>query len=217
MKKVTLILVSCLLFIIMATTACKQEQFHGWAPPIRGLHWGMKEDGVIKTMGLKPEDFERTEEDTRALVTIKKEYDIYGTTTAISLSFFNHRLTAISAKVKDEDIDGVDKRLSEELGEGDYRYSENTDSSGKDVVSVYRYDICIKEDPNLYELIKKTYLDSDFDLLKHIIPLKNSLGELPLTTCEFNLDMTSTGYGFLTIDGKAAAMLNYPKMLSKKD
>lgn len=217
MKKVTLILVSCMLFIIMAATACKQEQFHGWAPPIRGLHWGMKEDEVIKTMGLKPEDFTRTEEDRRALVTTKEEYNIYGTETAISLSFYNDYLTTISAGVKEEDINRVDKRLTEELGQGDYRYYESPDSSDKDMISVYRYDICIKEDPNLYELIKKIYLDSDFDLLKHIVPLKNPLGELPLTTCEFNLDTTSTEHGLLTISGNIAAVFNSPKMLSKKD
>jgi hypothetical protein len=45
---------------------------------------------------------------------------------------------------------------------------------------------------------------------------KDSLGELPLTTCELSLDKDDAKCGLLTIDGKVAAMLNYPKMLNKK-
>lgn len=217
MKKVALILVSSMLFMIMVATGCKQKQFYGWAPPIDGLHWGMNVEEAVKAMSLKKEHYIRTEEDIIVLVTTNKEYNIYGSETAVSLLFYNDCLTTISANIKDDDIDTVDKRLTEELGEGDYKYSENTNSSNKDMVSVYRQDICIKEDPDLYELIKKIYLDADFDLLKQIISLKDSLGELPLTTCELSLDKDSVKYGLLTIDGKVAAMLNYPNMLNKKN
>lgn len=215
MKKVNLILVISMVFMIMTTTACKQVEFHGWTPPIKGLHWGMTEEEVIKAMDLKTEDFTRTEEGAVALVGTKKEYNVFGTKTTISLSFYNDCLTTISAKVKEGDIDTVDKRLTKELGEGDYRYSENPDSSNQDVVSVYRSDAYVKDDLDLYDRIMKIYLEAEFDLLKAIIPLEYSLGELPLTTCEFSLDKTSAMYGLLTIDGKIAAVLNHPKMLSK--
>lgn len=200
---------------MVMVSGCKQKQFYGWSPPINGLHWGMTEKEVIKAMGLKAKDFTRTEEGIFALVDTKKEYNIYGTKTTISLSFYNDCLTTITAKVKDDDIDTVDKRLTKELGEGNYKYSQNQDSSNRDILSVHRCDTFVKDDPDLYDRIKKVYLDAEFDLIKAIIPLEDSLGELPLTTCEFSLDETSPRYGLLTIDGRIAAMLNYPKMFSK--
>jgi hypothetical protein len=206
MKRI-LLFILCVFILSISTSGCKQEKkAYSITTPIHGLRWGMDQKAVVSTLNLK--DYKtRKVSDYMVDITTEEKYNLYGAKVSLHITLNDDLLSGFIAKISQEDLDTVKMNLTDELGEGQYDYSVNADSSINDVLSIAWHDTLLKDKPEYFERIKKVY--SEVGLNTSDMNLKK-LGDRSLITYELILDKNSAKYGLLTIDGSLAALLNYP-------
>lgn len=211
MKRI-LLFILCVLLLIISAIGCKQEKkAYFIATPVDSLYWGMDKKTVVNTLNLK--DYKtRKVSDSMVDITTEEMYNLYGAKVSLHISINDDLLSGYIAKISQEDLDTVEKNLTDELGQGQYNYSVSSDSSTKDVLSLTWHDTFLKDKPEYFERIKKVY--SETGLNTSDMALKK-LSDRSLITYELSLDKNSAKYGLLTIDGSLAALLNYPDRANK--
>jgi hypothetical protein len=173
--------------------------------PVDGLYWGMDEKTAVEILKLK--DYKTGKiGDSMVYVATEENYNFYGAKVSLRIYFNYDMLSGFAAKISEEDLDTVEKNLTNELGKGHYDYSVNWDSSVKDVLSIVWCDTFLKDKPEYLERIKKVYEAAGYNTSEMRF---NKLGDRALITYELFLDKKSPKYGLLSIDGSLASMLNY--------
>ena len=95
-----------------------------WAPPFEGSQWGLSESEVMDVLGLTDDDIDRSEIISSKIFIPKKKYDLFGVTMTPKFLFDinGDALDSIIVMLNEEDLDVVEKKITEKLGEGQYGY-----------------------------------------------------------------------------------------------
>jgi hypothetical protein len=178
-----------------------------WAPPFKGLQWGMSKNEVLGVLKLKQGYTEKSH-----IPYIENE--LFGTKVTASFSFqvpMDNQLTGkgtpgdalmgITIQINEKDVDIIEKEITKMLGKGKYNYS---DFDGT-VLGISWNSPLIKERQEYVDIVRTVLNSFGSETYES---LGDKYIERSLVSYYFNIDKSDDKYGRLTINGSSAAFIN---------
>lgn len=203
MKKNLISGVLLMLLFSLLFFSCTKESEDLWAPPIKGLEWGMSFDEVDSVLEIKNAYETYPEMDTLQAVLVHGNYtSIYGVElNDLTLTFMDQSeyiegyggLIRVSAKCKTSDIDTLKNNLNDKLAA--YRKTDNFSNNTRWEAGI------VNELPDV-EQLQNSYSSAIGNIPNYDDDIKGyNLGEI-------TLEETGESAGTIVISGRTQVLIN---------